>query len=230
MRTQSHNSIREDMLNRIQSGEWELGSKIPPETRLAEEYGCARATVNRALQALADEGLLIRKRKGGTRVCEFPVRQAKFNIPVIREQVEAIGSIYRHQLLELKQTKPTASIRTRLRIEDKVKALRLKTLHLADERPFAYEERWINIEAVPSIMSAPLEDISANEWLVKTVPFSDGDVMFSAIKADAKIAEAMDTTLGAALFTIDRTTWIADDFITTMKIYYKESYQLYSRL
>lgn len=218
------------MLSRIHSGEWGLGDKIPAETSLAEEYGCARATVNRALQSLADQGLLIRKRKGGTRVCQLPVRHAKFEIPVIREQVEAIGCVYRHKVLEMKLTKPTTSIQTRLRIGIKDKVLRLETLHMADDRAFAYEERWINVAAVPSILEAPLEQISANEWLVKKVPFSNGDVMFSAISTDEKIAGAMDVNLGAALFTIDRTTWFEDEFITTMKLYYKEGYQLYSRL
>jgi len=200
MTLQTHISIRENMLSRIQSGEWALGDKIPAETRLAEYYGCARATVNRALQSLADEGLLIRRRKGGTRVCKLPVRKAKFEITVIREQVEALGSIYRHKVLDMKLCKPTEAIKTRLRIDGKEKVLRLCTLHLADNRTFAYEDRWINLGAAPTILDAPLEQISANEWLVKKVPFSSGEVMFSAISADAKIADAMDTKLGTALF------------------------------
>ena len=230
MTRQTHNSIRENMLYRIQSGEWALGDKIPSETTLAEDYGCARATVNRALQSLADQGLLIRKRKGGTRVCKLPVRHAKFEIPVIREQVEAIGNLYRHKVLDMKISNASASIRTRLRIEDEDKVLRIDTLHLADNRAFAYEERWINIAAVPTILEAPLEEISANEWLVRKVPFSNGDVMFSATCADKKVSKAMGTKVGAALFTINRTTWISDVFITTMKLYYKEGYQLNTHL
>ena len=45
--------VQEDVLARIQNGTWPAGELIPTETELAAEYGCARATVNRALQVLA---------------------------------------------------------------------------------------------------------------------------------------------------------------------------------
>ena len=226
----SHQSIRESVLTRLKSGEWALGSRIPAETQLAEEYGCARATVNRALQSLAEDGLLVRKRKGGTHVCKLPARQAKFEIPVIREQVEALGAAYRHQLTEYKLQKPPSVIRTRLRLGPQQQALNLETIHLSDGRPFAFEQRWINTKAVPDILKAPLETISANEWLVQTVPFSSGDVMFSAVSASDYIASSLDAKKGAALFSVDRTTWSGEEFITTMKLYYKAGFQLYSKL
>ena len=117
-----------------------------------------------------------------------------------------------------------------LRQKAGAKALFLETIHLADDRPFAYEVRWVNTNTVPQIVEAPLCDISANEWLVKTVPFSTGDVMFTAVNADNKTASALETDEGAAIFVVDRTTWLSDAFITTMKLYYKAGFQLYSRL
>lgn len=230
MSTNSHHAIRQSILERIQSGEWALGERIPGEAMLADEYGCARVTINRALQGLANDGLVVRKRKGGTRVCDMPVRQAKFNIPVVREQVEALGSAYGHQLTRRAQKAPPAAIRTRLGLPAGRKALHLETVHLADGRPFAFETRWVNTRVVPTIMDAPLDDISANEWLVQTVPFSGGDVVFSAVAADKAVASALDVREGAAVFVIDRTTSLAGDVITTMKLYYREGYQLYSRL
>jgi len=230
MRSVSHHSIRRSILDRIHSGEWALGDLIPSEASLAEEYGCARTTINRALQALADTGLLVRKRKGGTRVCQMPVRQAKFEIPIIREQVEANGSHYRHQLLAKKVKTPPAAIRTRLSISPETRALYLETIHLADDRPYAFERRWVNMLAIPKVSEAPLESLSVNEWLVKTVPFSSGDVTFSAMNATKKVAKALDTKAETAIFVIDRTTWFQDEFVTTMKLYYMRGYQLYSRL
>ena len=230
MTTHSHHTVRQTIRARIESGEWPLGARIPGELELASEYGCARTTINRALQTLADEGLIIRKRKGGTRVCEMPVRHAKFEIPIIREQVEATDSVYRHQVLSKGLKKPTTSIRTRLRIEEGEKALFLKTIHLADDRPFAYEERWVNVKAVPEVVNAPFKQISINEWLIKTVPFSNGDVMLGAANASQSVAAALECDKGTALFLVDRTTWMGEEFITTMKLFYKDGYQLYTKL
>lgn len=226
----THQTIRQSILERIQKGGWALGELIPGEVALAEEYGCSRTTINRALQGLADEGLVVRKRKGGTRVCNMPVRQARFDIPIVREQVEAFGGHYRHQVLRKVEKVPPLSIRTRLGLENGAKALQLDTVHLADGRPFAYEARWINLKVVPQIRNAPLDAVSANEWLVQTVPFSSGDVSFSAVAAGADVASALECNEGDALFVIDRTTSLAGEFVTTMKLFYREGYQLYSRL
>jgi len=226
----SHHNVRKALRERIESGEWELGALIPGEIALAEEYGCARTTINRALQNLAESGLVVRKRKGGTRVCKMPVRHAKFEIPIVREQVEATGAKYSHQLIQQQKIVPPMSIRTRLQIPKGQEALFMETLHLSDSRPFAFEERWVNIQTVPEILNAPLDKVSVNEWLVKTVPFSSGDVVFSAQSADERIADAIESKVGNAIFVLDRTTWIGDSFITAMKLYYRDGYQLYSTL
>ncbi len=230
MATTSHHIIREALLGRIQSGEWSLGSLIPGEIQLAEEYGCARTTVNRALRTLAEQGLVVRKRKGGTRVRSTPLRQAKLDIPIIREQVERTGQNYSHTLLTRRTDIPPTSVKERLHLSETTHALYCETLHLANDRPFAFETRWVNRAAVPDIDTAPLDRLSVNEWLVNSVPFSNGDVSFSAINADAFIAKPMDVTEGQALFLIDRTTWLDATFITTMKLYYHEGFQLHSEL
>ena len=222
----SHHNIREALLARIQAGEWPLGGLIPAETDLAAEYRCARTTVNRALQSLAQRGVVVRKRKGGTRICQMPVRQAKFEIQIIREQVENAGQIYTHHVSKNVQKTPPISMCARLNLKGQSKALYLETLHMAEGKPFAFEKRWVNIEAVPSIIDAPFDDISINEWLVQTVPFSSGDVAFRAVNASQEIAKIMQTRDDAALFTIDRTTWIGDRFITAMSLHYHADYAL----
>ncbi|MFK8052188.1 MAG: GntR family transcriptional regulator [Woeseiaceae bacterium] len=230
MPTATHQNIRQSLLDRIHAGEWAQGALIPGEVQLAEEYGCARTTVNRALQTLAEEGLVIRRRRGGTRVNHQTMRTAQLQIPLLREQVESTGSHYGHHLTARRKKTPPAAVRTRLRLADGTKALYMETLHLADDRPFAFESRWVNIDAVPEITDAPMKDLSVNEWLVRTVPFSSGDVMFSAANANASVADALSIAVGDATFVVDRTTWLADTFITTMKLHYRPGYQLYSQL
>ena len=230
MKTNSHHKIRHMLRGRIESGEWELGALIPGELVLAKEYNCARTTINRALQALADEGIVVRKRKGGTRVCQMPIRQAKFGISILREQVEATGSVYGHKNIVAKLKLPPKSVRTRLQTSESQEALFLRTIHMADNSPYAYEERWVNVEAVPDILEAPLEEISVNEWLVRAVPFPSGDLLFSAENANKRVAGALECQVGDALFVLDRTTWVGEQFITTIKLYYRSGYQLNSSL
>ena len=83
-----------EVLRRLNTRIWKPGDLLPHEAELATEFGCARSTVNRALQAIAEEGLVERRRRGGTRVVIRPERKATFNIPVIRTQIENRGHTY----------------------------------------------------------------------------------------------------------------------------------------
>jgi formimidoylglutamate deiminase len=85
----SWQAVQDEVRRRIAERVWRPGAFIPHEADLAREFGCARATVNRALRELAEEGLLDRRRKAGTRVAVNPIRRARFDIPVIRDEIEA---------------------------------------------------------------------------------------------------------------------------------------------
>ena len=73
------------------------GEFIPNEADLALELGCARTTVNRALRAVAETGLLDRRRKVGTKVTTNPVRKATISIPIIRQEIEdKLKEMFKH--------------------------------------------------------------------------------------------------------------------------------------
>ena len=59
---------------RIDSGEWDVGDRIPTVKELAEQCGVATMTIRQALDALENEGLIERFRAKGTFVRERPKR------------------------------------------------------------------------------------------------------------------------------------------------------------
>lgn len=63
-------AIKDELLARIEDGTYPVGSIIPSEVELAESYGVSRPTVRQALQLLADDGYLDRRRRRGTIVCD----------------------------------------------------------------------------------------------------------------------------------------------------------------
>lgn len=54
--------------SRITSGEWPVGTRIPPEPALTDLLGVGRNTVREAVQALVHAGLLVRRQGSGTYV------------------------------------------------------------------------------------------------------------------------------------------------------------------
>lgn len=224
--TNSWTGVREVLLRRIHERIWQPGEQIPHEADLAEEFGCARTTVNRALRDLADSGLVVRKRKAGTRVAVNPPQRATLTIPIIREEVESLGGAYRHSVLErdLRPLPPMLHGAFQVTLSDDV--LFLKTLHFSNERPYAFEERYINLEAAPEARRLSFVDVSANEWLVHNAPYSHGDLSFFAINADDKLSGKLDAATGTALFAMERITWTGDMPITHVRMIFAPGYRM----
>ena len=223
---QTWQSIRAEVLARIRARRWPPGEMIPNEADLAEEFGCARATVNRALRDLAESGVLDRRRKAGTRVAATPVRRAVLSIPVIRDEVAATGQSYAYTLLERQLDSPPPAIRAALALPPEATALRVRALHLAGGAPFVLEDRWINPAAAPGVLDADLSALSANEWLVRHAPFTSGSLSFRAAEADPDTAALLGCAPGTALFRLDRSTLDGNRPVTIARLPYRAGYQL----
>lgn len=219
-------TVQAEALRRIRDREWKPGALIPHEAELAAEFGCARATVNRALRELAEAGLLERRRKAGTRVPLNPVRKATFEIPIIRHDVEARGAAHGYRLLSRRETEPPQHVRALLGPLAAARLLHVSALHLADGAPFCFEDRWINPAAAPGVETADFASVSANEWLVQNAAFSGGGIEFFALAADARLARVLGCAEGAALFAIDRTTWAGVAPITAVRLAYAPGYRM----
>lgn len=191
--------VRDEVKRRIESRIWPQGSLLPTETQLAEEFNCARATVNRALRELADQGFVERKRKSGTRVKKEPSKHAKLELSVTRQTVESQNSTYRYALVERNVVSSPGWLASQLCVSSNARVLHVICMHYADNRPFQLEERWINIDTVPEVEHADLNLQGPHEWLLNVAPFTEAEIAFCAISADGRLAEFMGTTAGTSM-------------------------------
>jgi GntR family transcriptional regulator len=60
--------VARDLTEGIQSGRFPMGSLLPTELELCEQYGASRNTVRTALRELQELGLVSRRKRAGTRV------------------------------------------------------------------------------------------------------------------------------------------------------------------
>ena len=215
---------------RIDQGIWKPGERIPNEAELAAELGCARSTVNRALRELAREGFLDRRRRRGTSVPAAPVRRAVLDIPIIRLEVEGTGAEHAYRLLRRERRGPSTRIRAAHDLGPGADMLHVRALHSADGRPFLHEDRWLLVESVPEVLDADFRAVSANEWLVRNVPFLRGEIALGAVAASAAEAAALGTGPRAPLFLVERATWNARGLITTVRLTYAPGYRMRATL
>jgi GntR family transcriptional regulator, histidine utilization repressor len=219
--------IAAKVLARIHARTWPPGATIPHEADLAAEFGVARATVNRALQSLADQGWLDRRRRAGTRVALTPVRRATFRIPVIRVGVEGAGMIYGTEVLSRRHALPPAEVTAALGLATPMDGI--ETLHLANGAPYAAEARWVNPAAVPDFAAADLSQMSANEWLVRHARLTHGDVVFGAASG-GEAPQALQARPGQAVMTLTRTTWNGESPVTWVRLWFRPGHQIRAEL
>lgn len=222
--------IRNWVHARILDRTYRPGDKLPRDEDIANELGCARSTVQRAMRDLSDAGIVERKRKGGTQVRAHPVTRATLDIPVTRNEVEQRGSVYGYQLLTRVIDGIPLAVMSKFSLRQPKQMLHVEALHLADQRPYILEDRWICTETVPEVLNVDLVEQSANEWLVHNKPYSHCDLRFYAVQADEYTARQLDAPLGSALFVMERTTWINLSPITTVRAITTPGYQLLTQI
>ncbi len=218
--TTMHGQIMHEISDRISSGKWPPGHKIPFETKLAEDFGVSRMTVNKVLTQLTKAGLLERRRKLGTIVRVPNVQLAVLAIADIEEEARLLGSHYHYKLLSRATRKPDKIELSQLGTSKISQILALTCLHYADDAPFCFEERAINLDAVPSAKTADFESEAPSKWLLGHVPWSSAKHVISARSADAELAKRLAIKSGAACLIVERTTEHEGQVITHTRLTY----------
>ena len=221
--------IRDALRDRIVSRQWPPGELVPNEADLAREFDCARATVNRAMRELAEEGLIERRRKSGTRVRASPRRQASFEVPVVRREVEATGARYAYALRDRSVEAAPTWLRARLGLAENTRVLHITCLHYAESHPYQREDRWINLAALPQAEMADFTRSGPNEWLLATVPYTDAEISFSAQGANADMARDLGCAVGDALFVAERMTAFQGQPVTYVQLVHQRGHQVRMR-
>ncbi|TGQ73230.1 histidine utilization repressor [Mesorhizobium sp. M00.F.Ca.ET.186.01.1.1] len=225
-----HQRILSDISEKILSGAWAPGHRIPFEHELTAQYGCSRMTVNKALSQLAKAGLIERRRRSGSFVRQPQSQAAVLEIHDIRIEVEALGLPYRYERLERLKRRSNGDDRSLLGLSASGAVLALECLHFAGERPFAIEQRLINLSAVPEANDEAFLEIAPGPWLIGRVPWSEAEHRIRAMAADENIADALDIDTGAPCLVVERRTWSAEHPVTHVRfIYPAESHTLVAR-
>ena len=212
--------IRRAILDRITSGRWPPGTRIPSEIELTAHFGVSRMTTNRAIQSLALEGHLERHRRIGTIVASRAQERPAFEIWDVRDIVERSGERYSYQLLERHIVPQEDARRDLFNVRRETALLWLRCLHLSDQIPFQLEERLVNADAAPGILDLAADRTPPGPWLVDHVPWSEAEHMISSVPAAANEADALDLNVGTSCLVVERRTWNGTIPVTLAKLWH----------
>jgi GntR family transcriptional regulator len=171
---------------RIVSGEWPPGSALPAEDRLAGEHGVALGTLRRALELLADEGLIDRRHGRGTFV-----RAGLSGSTLLRFfRFGEDGRVPASRIVSRQVAPVAADAAAPLGLARGEPALRLQRVRSLDDVPCLVEDLWLSLPLFEALAHGPADD-----W---------GDLLYPvyAARCGVHVHRAVDTirfdVLGAA--------------------------------
>lgn len=223
--------IQSEVLHRIRSGRWKAGDLIPTEIELAAEFGCARATINRALTSLAASGLLERRRKVGTRVAAHPPQQSTMPKYYLRDEIEAKGASYGYRLLSIRRAVAPLSVLQRMMGERGAQLIELRSLFSADGTPYCCEERWIDPQFAENLDEDTLRGVCAEEWLDSHASLNHGNMSVSAtstVQLEPFVGDSLAVPRGAPVLQIERVSWSDATAVTLARQYFPQGHALQS--
>ena len=222
--------IRADLEDKIMSGRWPPGHRIPFEHELVDTYQCSRMTVNKVLSGLADAGVIERKRRVGSFVARPLVQSAVLHIPDIQAEIAKRGESYGYELLARRRRAASKDDLDRLGLVTGCDVLSLRCRHIAKGRPFALEERLINLDVVPLAADVDFKKVPPGTWLLGHVPWNEAEHQITAGLADDAVRKALALPKPAACLVVQRRTWRKRKIVTSVRVSYPcELYQLTAR-
>jgi GntR family histidine utilization transcriptional repressor len=225
-----HRRIRSEISERILSGDWGPGHRIPFEHELMAQYGCSRMTVNKALSPLVDSGLIVRRRRAGTFVARPRIHSAVLDIPDIQAEVTGRGEAYDFSQLSRTIRPASAADNADLELEASGRVLAFQGLHRAGGRPFAVEERLINLGAAPEAEAVDFTAVSPGRWLLGAVPWTQAEHRIGAVNPPAATARLLGLATSTACLSLERRTWRGDEPVTWVRMTFPgEAYDLVAR-
>ncbi len=199
-----YQQLYDEILSKINSGEYKSGDRILSEEQLSKIYGISRITVRSGIQKLCDDNILVKKHGKGTFV----------SLPVHAETVSAEGS-FTKSCLQMGKTPSTEIISKGLqKVEKKVtkslgigedeKVICIERLRCVDGAAVILEEDYF-ISQFDFMLSADVEKTPLLETLRGNTGnvAKDFDRMFEIKYAGIKEAGLLDVVVGTPLLLVN---------------------------
>jgi GntR family histidine utilization transcriptional repressor len=220
-----HARIIADFEARILSGQWHTGFRIPTEHDIAEQYGCSRPTVAKALMLLEQKGMIVRRKRAGSFVRRPPSQSIILQILDPASVISARNLPHRYELVSCERRPARGAERQRLGLPPGGEVLRVVGHHRAGPVLHCRDERLINLVLLPDAADADFSATPAADWLLERNPWRSGNITLRALAADAPLGAAMGLAPGAPLLCIERHVYTEAGTLSFGRTYYPAEQQ-----
>ena len=203
--TPLHQQIADPLINLIQSGAIEPGTKLEDEVSMAQRLQVSRPTARRALETLVNRGLIVRRRGAGTAVAPRQIHRP-MALTSLHDDLARDGRSVTTEVLEWLAQPADEDTAAMLSLAVDTPIVRIKRLRYTDGEPLALMTNVLPEAIAPT--RTELVDHGFYELLrARGVQIKLGTQNIGARLADDTEARLLDEPPGAALLMMQRTAY-----------------------
>lgn len=156
--TTLYHKVKDELIEKIEKGEWPLNSKIPPERELCNILNVSRITVRQALYELELKGYLTRTQGKGTFVTAPKIEQKLLNLYGFSEEIKKMGYKPSSRIIDFRVAECNPKVALKLDVEPGAEVYILKRVRVANDEPIAIETSYIPCSLCPGLSSEEVVD------------------------------------------------------------------------
>ncbi|HLQ71639.1 MAG TPA: GntR family transcriptional regulator [Bacillota bacterium] len=206
--TPLYQQVKDYLERKIVINEWPVGYRLPPEKKLAANFGVSNITVKRAIHELVSEGLLERYSGKGTFVVKKKDRDISTLISLKSESLDEDGD-YPHKIIEFKKEETGERYADMFDIKPTDLIYSMTRVKTDGHNPLVLEYSYIPCyQFKESLDPTDFEENLIYDVLVKKygIKLTKAKVYFSTMVAGEHEQSMLDVSKGQKLFIIDRQT------------------------
>jgi len=209
-----YTKIKNDIRQKISSGELSPNHKISSETLLVKQYGVSRMTVHRALRELKDEGIIVRVAGVGTFVADEQPKGHLITIESIAKEVRSRGHEYSSQVVQNLAEKASIEVGYHMDIKPGTVVFHSIIVHKEAGVPIQLEDRRVLSSALPDYGKADFSTTTPNEYLMANAPLQKVEHRVRSILPDRQAQQLLAIKHNEPCLLLMRRTWSGDRVVS----------------
>ncbi|MDB2649671.1 GntR family transcriptional regulator [Porticoccaceae bacterium] len=207
--------IKQFLEQQIASGELSSGAKIPTEQSLADSFSVSRMTARRAVQELADAGMLTRTPGSGTFVAE-PIKTVPMIAITNLVDVAKQSNTHSHRIISADAVQLAANKAILMGLMADTLVFQLNLLHLDNNRPIQWQQICVNRSLAPALLKQKMDKIDPNDYLQWVCTPTKSDYQVSSVLPSASQRRDLDLSHqdNASCLSVERRDWVGESVLS----------------
>nr|WP_263314694.1 GntR family transcriptional regulator [Mammaliicoccus sp. Marseille-Q6498] len=200
---------------KIVSGFYKEGDKLPSERKLCDEYDVSRITIREALEKLEADNLIQREHGRGSFVLGNQYNQKMNNLYSFKDEIEKNGDKAITKVINIHKVKPSLYLQEKMQLKSFQEVYELKRLRLANDRPLVYETSYLPIKYCEGLDQFDFNEVSLYETLNNQyqIQINHAYETLTAKLLTEEQAKYLDKNISAPCMFIERYSYVDDEII-----------------